>query len=524
MKKPNKSKAEGQNKAIKDTLGDSGGDAALPKNPAPVLETPMPESVMTVTDREDDAPSGAARKPAAAPGIIAKTDIGAGDGKAAAQSGGDMKYAESTLVGDGTNGRPAAQPKPAKDAAPAAEPAPAAKAEPEPKPAQTQTTAPAPVVQKTGFWPVVLGGVVAAGLGAGAALYLAPQDRAATGFDHDAAEQVARRVVAQELDNRPAAVVDDSLRSELDAVTERVAALENSDAPAGDDSLRADLDAVAERVAALEDAPTPPATADDDVATTDDVAALQQTVDDQQARLDDLAALQQKLDEQAQKLDEQQAVLDEQRAQIATLKDRPSFDPEAAILMQQQIENAAEKAEQRLAEAQAEAQALQDAAAETTRRAQAIAAVASLQAALDHGVTPDHARDTLNAAGLDAPDALRVAVPSLAELQADYAEAARVALRASLRQDSAGGGNLVTNFLRAQTGARSVTAREGTDPDAILSRANVQVQAGDIAAALTELAALPDSARAAPAMADWLTRAQIHHDAQAALADLSSQN
>ena len=171
---------------------------------------------------------------------------------------------------------------------------------------------------------------------------------------------------------------------------------------------------------------------------------------------------------------------------------------------------------------------MQEAAAESTRRAEAVAAVAALQSALDRGVTPEEARQTLEGAGLEAPEALTRDVPSLDSLQASFPEAARAALRASLRGDSAAGqdsasgdGNLLTNFLRAQTGARSVEAREGSDPDAILSRADEAVQAGRIADAVTEIEALSDNARAAPAMAEWLAGAVSYRDAQAALSDLS---
>ncbi|MFN4102673.1 MAG: hypothetical protein ACK4GT_23170, partial [Pararhodobacter sp.] len=63
---------------------------------------------------------------------------------------------------------------------------------------------------------------------------------------------------------------------------------------------------------------------------------------------------------------------------------------------------------------------------------------------------------------------------------------------------------------------------EGDDPDAILSRADAQVEAGQIAPALDELAALPEAARTAPAMAAWLAGAEAYASAQAALSDLSS--
>ena len=137
-------------------------------------------------------------------------------------------------------------------------------------------------------------------------------------------------------------------------------------------------------------------------------------------------------------------------------------------------------------------------------------------------MTPDEARETLEGAGLETPEALSREVPSLDSLQAGFPEAARAALRAALRRDSAAGnGNLLTNFLRAQTGARSVAPREGSDPDAILSRAGVAVEAGRIAEAVVEIESLPEPARAAAPMADWLAGALAYRDAQAALSDLS---
>lgn len=229
-------------------------------------------------------------------------------------------------------------------------------------------------------------------------------------------------------------------------------------------------------------------------------------------------ALQQQLDEQAQRLDE--------------LAARPALEPGMAQRIQDlaaqaqalegQIQAAAEQAQSRITAAQSEAEKMQAAATDSTRRAEAVAAIASLQAALDRGVTPDEARQTLEGAGMDAPEPLTREVPSLVSLQSDFPQAARAALRDSLREAGADGGNALTRFFRAQTGARSVAPRAGDDPDAILSRANAEVEKGRIDAALTEMAALPESAKSAPAMAGWLTRAQTYADAKAALNALSA--
>lgn len=481
-----------------------------------------------------DGSTPAAKKASAAPGVIASTDTGTGKPAQAGQPG-QVTPAESTLVGDADKGLPPAQPKagpaasdqtraketaasadqtPAKDAAAtgpfahqdrpkdtaassAADQARSAHsssatnaARPGSTPAgasssTTSTSKSAAPVRKTGFWPVALGGVVAAGLGAAATIYalphLPPEWRPATqapaaaapaaddGALQQAAEEAARRVVAEELAARPAAA-DDAASAEM---AERLTALE-------------------ERLAAAGEAPADGGAAEERAAAAEQLTALQQRLDEQQARLEELAA-------------------------------RPAFDQQAATEAQSQIEAAAADAEKRLEAARAEAQELQDAAAESTRRAEAVAAIASLQSALDRGVTPEEARQTLEGAGLQTPEALTTEVPSLTSLQADFPAASRAALRGALRDSSASGqGNLVTNFLRAQTGARSVEVRQGDDPDAILSRANAQVEAGRIDQAVTEIEALPESARSAPAMADWLSRATAYTQAQAALSDLSS--
>ena len=76
------------------------------------------------------------------------------------------------------------------------------------------------------------------------------------------------------------------------------------------------------------------------------------------------------------------------------------------------------------------------------------------------------------------------------------------------------------NFLRVQTGARSIEPREGSDPDAVLSRANAAVETGDVAGALTEIGSLPQPAQ--DAMATWIGRAKIWTDANAALVALAA--
>lgn len=114
-------------------------------------------------------------------------------------------------------------------------------------------------------------------------------------------------------------------------------------------------------------------------------------------------------------------------------------------------------------------------------------------------------------------------ITSLAGLVAGFPDAARRALEASLRGE--GGQSLserAWSMLRIGTGARSLSPQQGTDPDAVLSRAEAAAQAGDLATALSELEALPAPGKAA--MADWSRSARARLDAAAALAALSAQH
>lgn len=347
-------------------------------------------------------------------------------------------------------------------------------------------------MQRTGFWPVVLGGVVAAGLGSAATIWALPN------LPQGWLPQQPAPAASPEVDL--AAIRTDAVAAAQNAAAEQI------------DALRAE---VATQTQEAQAAPAGPSQ--------EDVAALRQQIQDQAARLEELGA----------RIEDQASRIEDQAARVEELAARPQVDPDTASRLQslvdqagaleQQIQTATQAALSQINTAQTEAQRLQEAAAESTRRAEAVAAIAALQARLDQGVTPEEARQTLEGASLQTPEALTREVPSLNLLQSEFPSAARDALRAALRQDSVqGNGNVVTNFLRAQTGARSVEPREGSDPDAILSRADAAVQDGRIADALTELQSLPEAARSAPAMADWLADATAYRDAQAALSDLSA--
>ena len=150
------------------------------------------------------------------------------------------------------------------------------------------------------------------------------------------------------------------------------------------------------------------------------------------------------------------------------------------------------------------------------------AALQQLQAALDSGAPYASALADLQA---DIPTVLTAhaasGLPSLQTLRAAYPEAARAALDASLRATAGDSWtDRIGTFLRGQTGARSLTPRAGDDPDAVLSRAEAAVMAGDLTTALTELGALPQAGR--DAMTGWLDLAAQRQDAVAAVQTLSA--
>ncbi|MFO1203769.1 MAG: hypothetical protein U1E58_14155 [Tabrizicola sp.] len=107
-------------------------------------------------------------------------------------------------------------------------------------------------------------------------------------------------------------------------------------------------------------------------------------------------------------------------------------------------------------------------------------------------------------------------VPTLASLQESFPDAARQALQVARDLSTeTGWSDRLVDFLASQTGARPLTPREGTTPDAILSRAEFALSEGRVADALAELDPL-DPAVKAP-LGPWITQAKDHLAAAAAL-------
>jgi hypothetical protein len=298
-------------------------------------------------------------------------------------------------------------------------------------------------VKRGGFMPLLLGGVIAAVVGAGAAIYTLPKlpPQFAAWF--------------------PAAP-DNGASAELEAK----------------------LSAQSDKIEAL----------------SSDLAAMKSA----QPPAPDLSGVQGALDQIGSEARANKAALDALKEQVSGLVASGSASDSAA---QSQIEAAAKAAQERIDQAEQQAKQLQDQAQAAAKAAMAQAASARMKAALDAGVPLDPARADLQAAGMTVPAALSGDVPSLQSLQASFPEAARAALAAARKADSgASVGDKLGAFLLSQTGARSLTPQEGDGPDAVLSRAQGDVNTGDLAAALAEIAKLPEAAQ--PALADWSAQAQ----------------
>lgn len=347
--------------------------------------------------------------------------------------------------------------------------APEAQAEPKPEPVFEAPLSPPPAATgRSGFRSfagLVLGGILAAGLGFGLARFV--PDLLPSGPDSN----LAATVQAQ--------------GEEIATLREALAAL--PDKPAPDPALEA-------RLAALESASQP------------DIASLESRLSEMEARLATPA---------------EGSVPASVIAELAALKDQVARIG-AGGTVPADVTAAAEAAEARLKEAEARATALAEeaeAAAAASRRAAALDRIA---AALDSGAPYAAAlRDLGGDLPLALADHAQTGLPTLADLHEAFAPAARESLEAALRANMGESWtDRVSSFLRSQTGLRSLTPREGDDPDAVLSRAEAALAAGDVAVAIAELEAMPDAGRAA--LEEWLVAARQRVEAQSAFAALAA--
>ena len=345
---------------------------------------------------------------------------------------------------------------------------------------------PAPVVEpvrRGGFLPMFLGGVIAAGLGAAALYYANERGWLELGGGNDALEaKVAKQTdLIEELQNALVKARGDieSLQGAMPdgaALSAAIAETGNA-ANTARGELAGTVAALQTRIEQVETQPIPKAELPAEVVNAYEarLAEMMGTVDTRFGTM--------------------QTALDGKLAEIAA--------------------------------AQTVAAATEADALRAAELAAARAAMSKVIVALENGAGfVDDLQLVTDRAGVDAPAGLTAVAtggaPTLATLTGRFPELARTALKAATREAAADGEvSGFAAFMRNQLGARSLAPREGSDPDAVLSRAEAAVSAGDLDTALTEIAALPQVGQ--DALADWVAQAETRRAALAAAADLSAQ-
>lgn len=361
-----------------------------------------------------------------------------------------------------------------------------------PTPDPVPQAAPAPA-RGPGFFPLLFGGVLAAGLGYAAAFFGLQQPEPEAPATDPALTQALATLDAQqgtiaslEAQIATLAAVEPPVIPEVD-----LSGVEGAIATVASDvaGVAGSVEALTARVGTLEDRPV----------FSGEVAA------DNAAMAAAVEALETRLNTEREAAAEATAAAEAARAEAAAAQ--------AAVTAE--LQAASEAAQAAIAEAEARAQA-------TAAATQTQAALSRVQMAMASGAPFAEALADLPG---DAPEALAAAaetgVPTLDELQATYPAAARAALPIALRETA---GDSTTDrvgaFLLGQIGGRSVEPREGDGPDAVLSRAEAAVAAGDLTGALTELSALPEGAQ--EMMAGWVAQVETRVAADAAMAELAA--
>lgn len=331
-------------------------------------------------------------------------------------------------------------------------------------PPETPTPQVAPAKSTTaGFFPLLLGGVAAGSIGYGIGQY---DPSGNTDYDAVIAAQAARIVVLE----------DQVAAADIAPVLSQVAEIESTlhARLAGlTDEVQARITGIETRLTDLERRPNADGTLSD--------VALSAY----QAELETL-----------------RAELDAQRQEVTDLAAQAQADLEAA---------------------RAESATIEQQAIATAQAAAARAAINRIAAAAETGAPFADALADPSLDSVEIPQALtevlEAGVPTAAALATTFPDAARAALAAARNEgqsDDVGG---LGGFLRNQFDVRSTTPREGSGPDAVLSRAEAAIKGGRIADALAEIEVLPEVARAA--MTEWTAQAQSRSDVLAAIASLS---
>ncbi|SIO20626.1 COG4223 family protein [Vannielia litorea] len=426
------------------------------------------------TTPEEDAPDSTSEE--RAPEAVEAKDAPSGD---PAAPGAPLELSDPMKLGPSGKGEDAGEPAPeiGSDESTAQKPAdvPDLTTSPEPEATPDAPAAAAPAPQKSGVVPMVFGGVLAGLIGFAAAWYIWGQGDSSAALEGRLTEQEeATAALRGELGGKASAET-------LAALEARVASIEA--APAADTSesearVAAQAEALAALSARIEALEKAPVEGSQDPAAQAALAAYGREVE----------ALRKEMSEQMTRMN---AVL------------------EAAK------------------ETEAQAAARQEEAAAAAARAAEQQAMLEVSQALDNGTAYDAPLGRISSA--EVPEGLAAhaaeGVLTLDALKASFPAAARNALKIAREETAGEDGGGFGSWITRQVGARSLEPKEGDDPDAVLSRAEAALNAGDLGATLQELAALPPGGQ--QAMDQWIAQATRRNDAvtgASALSDTLASN
>ncbi|WP_323763883.1 hypothetical protein [Marinovum sp.] len=351
-------------------------------------------------------------------------------------------------------------------------------------PAEPRDPAPVtpPVTEKVverrgGFVPMVLGGIVAAGLGYGAAYYLGQDD-------------------SFETETRAAL---EAQSGRLDGVSQQITTI-SADVTERIDGLAADLTSTQEAVGATEG----------------ELGAQNERLTSVEALREDLAALDERLTTLAKRPIADTVSREAIAAYEAELERLRGSMEEQRVAIEETI--AAEKV--KIEQIAQEATQMEERALEEARISAARTVLTQVLTALETGEPFEAALAELAETVEDEMPALQAAaaegVVTQAALRERFPDDARAALRASREAGADGEEAGIGGVLEKMFEVRSVAPRDGVDTDAILSRAEAAVRNGNFRVALDELTALPEEAKAP--LAEWVA------DAEARMAALDEAN
>ncbi|MCJ7875048.1 hypothetical protein [Phaeobacter sp. J2-8] len=320
----------------------------------------------------------------------------------------------------------------------------------------------------SGFWPMALGGVVAAGVGFAAAWYVNMNDD----------------------------LFEVETRSALNAQSGRIEAL-SGEMSAGAEAVTAQIAELSAEIAATQNTLA---------SAQGDLTALGDRITNVESFAGDIAAVDDRLTELAKKpiadtvsREAIKAYEDELERLRASMEDQRQAIEDTIAAEKAKIEKIAEDATQ-----------MEERALEESRLAAARSAMTRILSALDTGDAYGAALAEL-AESVDMPmEALEAAaaegVVTQSALREQFPDVARAALRAARNNTPAEESGGIGGVLEKMFEVRSVAPREGDGADAILSRAEAAVRDGDLARALDEIAALPDVAKAE--LSGWVSDAE----------------